>query len=403
MPPSAKNTEFSLNKLTTGYKIYILAFQRANSLRRLFNSLLNSCEKQLADIHLIVSLDSGYSEQVKKAADDLKWPFGDVKIITHDDHLGLNRHMWRLFDIAAQDESDQKIVFLEDDAFVVKGYFEMLDLLSEQVSEEKELFGAGLCAYSRNEDLGIPFTPLKSNLPYFQMQKASTRGWTTTSEKLKEIIKWKETFSGDFSFLPRYMRDWRNDVWEKFVTAFLISNHKYLLFPYDSVMTVYGEPGVHYNSEIHRFMSQSFLSRLDFTVPDKGSMSGNVLRYDAFYNMDCTNLRDQTGSLIEWPGDFDVDFYGTKDRSQLSHEFVLTSNFRKNTSFQKSFGMDLIPIEQNILLNNAGNDLRLIRSRDLPKQRKWGIYRQKYKFRLHSQTYQTILDGIRMKITRIFR
>lgn len=398
MKPFAGNTE---SAGIEGLKFFVMAFNRHKSLDRLLKSLIAALDGYRLPAHLVISLDHGYDEQVKSLAESVTWPYGEVDIRSYEKHLGLNGHVFHLFDSASKESDSLRIVFLEDDTLVLNNLVPLLEFETQHFNNRPEIFGASFYSYYRNEEMGIPFIPLQTGLPLYALQKVSSRGWITSPEKLCEFILWKSTANPDFTRLPRYMQVWEKDAWEKWVNAWLTEQHKYLWYPYYSATVGFGEEGRHHKGSLHRFLPQTPVHRITDQPFANFSVDQEPVAYDAFYEISAGFLQRETAGSVDWPDSFDVDLYGSKYPSVIGSDHVLTSRFRKKAPYEVSFGMDLMPVEQNILLNNPGNEIRLIRKKDFAPASWSALYLQLFGFRLHAHIYQTLWEGIKMKVARM--
>ena len=69
--------------------IVTVAYNRVKSLSRLLNSLLCA---DIDNAPLIISIDKSNTNEVERYANDFIWPYGEKKVITHKENLGLRKH-----------------------------------------------------------------------------------------------------------------------------------------------------------------------------------------------------------------------------------------------------------------------------------------------------------------------
>src|SRR5688572_10825284 len=96
--------------------IVIPAYNRPASLQRLLDSLRKA--EIPHEVKLVISIDQGGPAGVKQLAENFAWPFGEKKIILHENHLGLKDHILAAGNLSAEYGS---IILLEDDLFVSPG------------------------------------------------------------------------------------------------------------------------------------------------------------------------------------------------------------------------------------------------------------------------------------------
>ena len=73
--------------------IVVVAYNRADSLKRLLQSLLNI--REVSEAKLIISIDNQepHNLDVKELAESFTWPFGDKEVLYQSKHLGLKKHI----------------------------------------------------------------------------------------------------------------------------------------------------------------------------------------------------------------------------------------------------------------------------------------------------------------------
>src|SRR5687767_8665947 len=116
--------------------IVVPAYNRPASLLRLLESLLGA--NIPPEVTLVISIDKGGPEAVVRLAENFSWPFGDKKIIVHEQHLGLKEHVLECGDLAME---YGQIIMLEDDLFVSPAFYSFAKEASLFYGNEEMLAG----------------------------------------------------------------------------------------------------------------------------------------------------------------------------------------------------------------------------------------------------------------------
>lgn len=366
-----KSLSSSLPMSETPFPTLILpAFERPDCLKRLLRSL-DAAVFPEKGVQLVFSLEGESDPEVVKIAQNFQWKYGEKIIIERESRLGLREHILACGDLTKEYGS---VILLEDDLFVAPGFYEFARKALEFYQEETRVSGISLYSYRVSECRFFPFLPLDDGQEvYFQQfasswgqawtqsQWASFRDWFRENEEIKPKEK-----------LPQYLREWSETSWKRHFIRYMLAEDKHFVFPRESYSTNFGDPGTNSDTPgLFQVPLQSKKSDFSF-VPFYKSWS----RYDVYFEPLPFILKNANLNLSEF--EFTVDLYGQKDADFLDQPFVLTS--RKGVNPEITFGLDMIPIEENVIHGVKGNEIRLLKTENLnPEFRPLHYYFYQYR------------------------
>ncbi|MGK7895195.1 MAG: glycosyltransferase, partial [Xenococcus sp. (in: cyanobacteria)] len=137
--------------------IIIAAYNRANSLQRLLNSLVRADYTGHDSITLIISIDYSNNSEVILIAENFVWEFGNKEIIKHSTNLGLKQHIIFCGDLT---ERYQSVIILEDDLIVSPAFYDYTCQALSYYQDQADISGISLYSYFYNEYAQVRFMPL---------------------------------------------------------------------------------------------------------------------------------------------------------------------------------------------------------------------------------------------------
>jgi hypothetical protein len=371
--------------------IVVVAYNRADSLNRILNSLLHSRNIDGAD--LIISIDNRqpYNDDVREVADEFAWPFGAKEVRYQKEHLGLRKHIMRCGDLSMQYGS---VIILEDDLLVSPYFYDFAKASLAYYINDDTIGGISLYNQPRQEIVKLPFTPLIDSSDVYFLQFPSSLGQLWTAAQWKGFRSWMET-DPDLSStaIPDYILHWPESSWKKYFAAYLVESNKYFVYPRISLTTNFFDVGSNVtDASSHRGQTplRMFSSSYQFS---RLAESDSV--YDIHLELEpgCVKKLSVAG-LHE---DFEMDLYGSKELKDIKAPYVITS--RPCTNRVKGYRRALKPHEMNILLDIEGDDLNLCRKEDV-------IFKKKDSEELLAEFgyyYTDFIKGTKFMIYRYFR
>ncbi len=332
--------------------IVIATYNRDQSLKRLLHSLARAGFSS-GPVDLVISIDGSDNQAVYEAANDFKWRHGKKEILKREEHLGLRNHILACGDLTSIYDS---IVFLEDDLFVSPFFYEFITASLEFYGSTEEIAGISLYSERHNETAQMPFLPLGDDSDVFFLQWPSSWGQCWTREQWQGFRSWYAKPDHEAIMtsgrIPRNVTRWPEDSWKKYFVAYMVACNKFFLYPRLSLSSNFGDHGVHHKRDETLFQVPLQLLKRDWRFKKIGD---SPAQYDVFHEILPEKLKTLAKNLDDY--DFEVDFYGQKDLSALTSEYLLTSRSSENPI--RSYGKRLKPVELNVVCEIEGEDIRL--------------------------------------------
>jgi hypothetical protein len=335
------------NKLTVP-AIVIVAYNREDSLARMLKSVSNACYNDYPPINLIISIDGGGKEEVKKLAEEFEWQYGIKKIIVNEINKGLRKHVLSCGDLADEYES---VIILEDDCYVSRDFYNYSFQAINFYKEDEHIAGISLYAYQFIENAPYPFYPLDEGYNNYFMQVPSSWGQAFTKsqwDKFKSFYDSKPCIDKT-DRLPDNVKSWKESSWKKYFYKYLVDSNLFFVYPVNSLTTNFGDIGEHYDIKTNLFQVPLTIKRpgyqYSFVAFEK---SWN--KYDAYFEVlpEFLNLSNHTNS-----SETGLDLFGTKQLGLFDYKYIYSIKDCINPI--QSFGIDLKPLLQNLVNETPGN------------------------------------------------
>lgn len=336
-------------KSETQPAIVIPAYNRPAALKRLLRSV-SEAHFPNQKVNVLISLDAGYSGDVKQMALDFAgiFHFGEVRIIEQDQKLGLRKHIRWCGD---QTEFFDSVIVLEDDLYVDPWFYQFACKALAEYRDQPFFGGISLFSTRFNEFADLPFEPLRSEYDTFFIQSGSSSGqcWTRKSwESFRAYMdQTDESQIRNNDRLPDWVRFiWPKSSWKKYYNAWLADQNLYMIYPYRTYSTNCSDPsGAHLQNRTSLHQSPLSNPNRKEDLFHFAPMNGEAICYDTFMEI--------TGPMIQHllgldPAETEIDLHGIKSESLIKRKKrVITSK----TVSQPEVGYPLMfrPIEQNLL------------------------------------------------------
>ncbi len=330
--------------------IVIVAFNRLHSLERLLEATQNAnYEDGFPD--LIISIDYSESHQaiIKTIADAFEWK-GNKKVIAHKENLGLKAHIFFCADMSTLYHS---VIILEDDLYVTPAFYNFSQNALNACEGHEEIAGIALYNNTHNEAVALPFEAVKTDGDFYLMQVPCSWGQIWTQKQWENFKNWYHaSYSSDnLNLLPKGIRNWSEKSWKKPFFLYLRETKKFFAYPYVSYAMNLNEQGTNVNSKDFKFLNGLKLG----TQVTPQNFNKNMPKYDMAYEMLPEYLNRWTHALKDY--DYEIDFYGSKLDGYEEDQWVLTA--LEVTNFEKCYGIELKPIELNVIYNIQGKSIFL--------------------------------------------
>lgn len=331
--------------------IVIVAYNRLNSLKRLLESLKKAEYPAQKSIRLIISIDNGHSnEEVLNLAEDFLWSFGQKIIINQAKNLGLRKHILKCASLSTKYDS---VILLEDDLFVGPQFYNYACQALEFSESQKNIGGISLYNHQFNVNAKVNFSPFEDGFDNWYFKFASSWGQAWTKAQWNNFLDWYDlqTELKASPEVPKNVTAWSDKSWLKYFIHYLTESNKYFLYPKISHTTNFSDAGTHIENN-----STVFQVPLNYSKSKKynfSKYSESNATYDAFFENEKLFY-----SLGLDSSQVCIDLYGTKLKRYFKQQYVLSSNIY-NYKILKSYGLQLKPIENNIIQNIEGTSLFL--------------------------------------------
>lgn len=326
--------------------IVVIAYNRVESLKRLLVSISNAIYDE-GDINLVISVDySDCVEEVKQVAESFEWTYGKKRLIIHDKNLGLRNHV---LSCGALAEEYGSVILLEDDLYVGKDYYQYTLAAQEFYGANSSIAGVALYSYERNNLNGKRFRPLPTDSDVYLLQYSVTWGQSWTLEQWKRFKNWYDEhqvleYCDD---VPHSITDWSDKSWGKYFAHYMVDQNKFYVVPYQAKSTCFSEKGVHTGMTTND-------SQVGLVLCNKKAY--NFVREEELVKYDCFfNLKEPERYVKDWNNVY-IDTSETKFEGYKAYDFVVTTK-RLNRKVVHSYGLELIPIELNIIDDINGRDI----------------------------------------------
>lgn len=371
--------------------IVIIAYNRSEALKRLLGSISLTKLKDY-NLNFIFSLEKKATKAVIKVINDFELNRINKVIIHNDNFLGADRHNLKVQQLALIHEN---ILILEDDHFVSPYLFDFAFAALNFYQKNENVAAISLYPYSWVESISVPFLPLEDGYFNYFQQRPSSRGYILTKNQVIRFNEWKINNPSCKNQLPPNTKKWKSDNWEKMWYNYLIDTNQFLVFPHVAFNTVFGELGYNMKNSNERYAFQQPLA-FGKSIYNFSTSEHSYSVYDAFYEYlkyEELGFEDVEGNL-----------YGTKTIDCISKKFIAINTC--NDSSIKSFGRDLKPIELNVLLNNHGNEISIIETKNYRKNNinnleNYLYFKNLFAFPTLSVFFKYCLRRIKQKIMKL--
>ena len=329
--------------------IVVIAYNRAESLKRLLDSLANADYPE-KDISLIISIDyHPNNRDVIDVANEFEWVNGIKIVQTHDEKKGLRQHVLECGDYVFD---YQAIIMLEDDLVVSRDYYYFAQAAQNFYTDENNIGGVSLYSNELNNFSRHVFRPLRTQYDVYFRQVCESWGQSWTERQWKGFREWlnKNITIGYGTDMPQEIYNWPETSWGKYFSKYVVESNLFLVIPYIARSTCFSEVGQHTNSK-----DVSNQVCLQNGIPEKYVFPdfSKGVHYDIFFeNMDLQPY------LYEWCGEEKcrIDINGLHPNG---NERYTLSTLSKPYKIVHGFALEMKPPEQNIIFNIQGKDILL--------------------------------------------
>lgn len=329
--------------------ICCITYNRIDSLKRLLTSLEKADYKGQSPT-LLISIDKSDTNIIEEFANNYTWKYGEKKVYTHTENLGLRRHV---IECGSRIKDYDALIVLEDDISVSPYFYEYAIQSIQKYQNDERIAGISLYNFPLNYQTNLPFNPVKSEYDIFMMNCAQSWGQIWMKKQWHDFMQWYEKNSEDFnlSYLPQPLNRWPKSSWLKYHTRYCIEKNKYFVYPYEALSTNNNDLGTHVKKKANNFFQSimQLFPKKEYKLP---SLDECPIMYDGFFEPKFLNkyLHIKNSELC-------VNLNDMKNEC-LFKQYLLS---KKDLPFQtiKGFSLKYKPIEANIIWDIEGKDFFL--------------------------------------------
>lgn len=328
--------------------IIVVGYNRIEGLIRLLDSL-TAAEYGGDRPTLILSIDKSGTDAVEKFANEYVWIHGEKIVRTFPENQGLKKHILSCGDFFSDFD---ELIILEDDIFVAPSFYLFAKQCGEFYQDEENVAGISLYQHLYSIDAARPFMPLQMGADVFFMKYAQSWGQVWLKEQWLAFKQWYDENSAlfeDHPQLPENVCHWSKASWLKYHIRYCVKRNKYFVYPYASQVTCFADVGVHNREKLRKMqvplqygVKRTYeLVRFDRNDP-------RFVSYDQYYE----------NEALEWIDGYecDVDLYGRRKKHTGRYRLSMDILDKK---IVRQWGLELRPMEANVLLNIPGNEIFL--------------------------------------------
>ena len=306
------------------------------------------------NVPLIVSIDcSDKSDEIERIVREIGWNHGELRIIRYPKKQGLKQHILLCGDLS---EIYGAVIVLEDDLLVSKGFYNYAIKAVNFYKYNKDICGVALYSHAWNGFAGLPFHPVHNEYDVFLGQFSITWGQCWTATQWKQFRNWYGRFEEEEIHdinIPRSIYDWGDQSWGKYFVFYLVKNKKYYVIPYESLSTNCSEIGEHNTQQNAAY--QTYLldaAKKNYIFP----LIEEAIKYDI-----CCERIFESNLLIHGINAKDIclNLNGIK-RNNEGKNYILTTKKSDGEKSIAEFGLQLRPIEQNVVKDVEGTGIFLM-------------------------------------------
>lgn len=326
--------------------IVAIGYNRIEPLNRLLTAL-EAAHYPDDDITLIISLDFGGGNEIRKMAEDFQWSHGNKIVRTFEENQGLIKHISQCGDYSMEYGA---AIVLEDDILPAPYFYEYVVSALEYYKNYEEIFAIALYSQQWNGFANRAFNPIRREADIYLSQVVCSWGQCFIGERWKEFRKWfSENQNVDcLNIAPKAVSTWEKSL-GKYLIYYIIKNNKYYVTPYESLSTNCHRAGTHISIGTSTFQVPLLQGnrKFVFTEPD------NLVKYDTFF--ESLDLKRDIES--KYSKKVCVDYYGLHS-NYAEFDLCFSSEILPYKVIE-SYGLEMRPPELNYYYNISGEDLFL--------------------------------------------
>lgn len=364
--------------------IIIIGYKRKDSIERLLRSV-EQANYGGDTVDLIFSIDNSGTSIVEEYVKEYVWKHGKKIVRTFPQRQGLRKHILSCGSYLS--EYDWLIV-LEDDLIVSPNFYQFAKQAVVFYQNDDRIAGISLYSHKRNVLANRVFVPQDSRYDVFFLQFAQSWGQVWMKDAWQKFLNWyaeHEDTSLESDDFPQRISNWSKSSWLKYHIKYCVDTNRYFVYPYRSLSTCFADIGEH-----QEYASTISQVPLEYDVREQYALcpfDESRVKYDVYFEPICLPVPERTC----------IDLYGQKKLAEINsgkYHYCLTSK-PLNLPLKASYGLNMIPHEQNVEDQIPGNDIFLYelsgKTAELQKEAIASfVYRMEYYQKLDCTTKEVI-------------
>ncbi len=328
--------------------IIVIGYNRKNSIERLMQSVEKANYGE-DTIDLIFSIDNSGETFVEEYTKEYEWKHGRKIVRTFNERQGLKKHVLSCGDYFSEYDW---LIILEDDLIVSPNFFQYAKQAVDVYSNDDRIAGISLYSHRRNVLANRTFMPRDSRYDVFFMQFAQSWGQVWMKNAWQKFMTWYAEHAEvplEADDFPKQISNWSKSSWLKYHIKYCVETNRFFAYPYRSLSTCYAEIGEH-----QQYVSTVFQVPLEYDVRTKYelcTLDESQVKYDVYFEPISLPLPEKTC----------IDIYGKKKLLYLNSgkfRYCLTCK-PLNLPIKSSYGLNMVPHEQNVIDRVMGKDIFL--------------------------------------------
>lgn len=360
--------------------IITIGYNRLNSTKRLFSSLLKADYSRYDNVPLVICIDCSNYYALYDYVENFQWPFGNKYVIIQEERQGLKKHIFKCCDLV---ENFKAVIILEDDTYVSRNFYNYTNDAVDYYEKDEKIASIALYNNSMNGFCWLPNELIYSGSDVYLSQFVSTSGECWTRRMWMDFRNWFKDaeINWDKLDMPEQEKLWNNS-WSKYFDAYMLIKNKFSIYPYVSQTTNFGDVGVH--------------SSINDTLVQENLQYG--LRKHIFKPSDelvCYSTQGATllETLLKIDNkDLCVDLHNCNSNVMKKRYFLTFKHL--NYHVVKSYGLMLRPVELNIFDEISGNDIFLYDTHIKGKKPKGSGLSNLILYHLHGFNYKYLIWAV---------
>lgn len=324
--------------------IIAIGYNRLKSLSRMLHSV-DGAYYEIDDVPLVISIDASGDQSIYDFVESFEWKHGTKYVSIQKERLGLKEHIFQCMSLSKYFKG---VIILEDDLFVSPFFYHYANVVLDKYGNDEHVAGIALYRNEYDGFVDVPFQPLSNGQDVMAWKSVCSWGEMLNERMWDQFSSWLKSWDENFEAIDMNytIKGWTR-AWSKFFYAYLVTQNKYFIFPYESLTTNFNDAGGEHGGGDSIVQVSLQQGKRNYQLAD----FNELIRYDIF---GCNeNIADWLNLKRE---DLTVDYY--LHSRKYYGRYILTSAKLPYKKI-KGFALAMRPWELNIKYGISGNAIFL--------------------------------------------